>query len=418
MATQQNRKGPGADGPQAHGPRKKPRVRRPFHPSPAFWDNLSKVPLTPGALREIDRRNKPRPVLKPPVPAAHAKDLGRFARRGGPDLHHFRGYRKPSDRMSSSYSPTEPGGGGKTSAYGREFEIHLADHNIYVRGRKSKPKNIKEDSARLSQLRASLSPSRFGESDFEDFQERDDDDTVSENDVMATIIPILCRNANIPSKQNILFTELAPLTSSYKDVVRPKPDFFDGARIGDLNREVRNPKGYIYPLIIPTKYTAGPVVPNFFLEVKGPSGAADVLKRQVCYNGAYGARAMHALQNYGKEEPTYDGNAYTYSSSYIAGTLKLYAHHITAPTNPGGRPEYHMTQVGGYALASNFEACVAGIRAFRNARDLAQHYRDTFIQEANARARRSAALAVDEPEAADVEQDGGSDSDEAMDSGP
>ncbi|RYP49979.1 hypothetical protein DL768_004414 [Monosporascus sp. mg162] len=79
-----------------------------------------------------------------------------------------------------------------------------------------------------------------------------------------------------------------------------------------------------------------PVAPNFFLEAKAPKGAANVLKRQACYNGAYGARAMHALQNYGEEELGFDGNAYTYSSTCHAGTLKLYAHHVTPPTAPGG----------------------------------------------------------------------------------
>jgi hypothetical protein len=51
---------------------------------------------------------------------------------------------------------------------------------------------------------------------------------------------------------------------------------------------------------------------------------------------------MYALQNYGEEELGFDGNAYTYSSTYHAGTLKLYAYHVTAPTAPGGRPEYYM----------------------------------------------------------------------------
>ncbi|KAM3528917.1 hypothetical protein NHJ13051_002191 [Beauveria bassiana] len=36
--------------------------------------------------------------------------------------------------------------------------------------------------------------------------------------------------------------------------------------------------------------------------------------------GAVGARAMHRLQNYGEDEPVYDGNARTFSSPYHAGT--------------------------------------------------------------------------------------------------
>ncbi|KAK3372344.1 hypothetical protein B0H63DRAFT_484434 [Podospora didyma] len=116
----------------------------------------------------------------------------------------------------------------------------------------------------------------------------------------------------------------------------------------------------------------------------------------------YGARAMHALQNYGEEEPAYNGNAYTYSSTYHAGMFRLYAHHPTAPTTPGGRPEYHMTQIKGFDMLSDQNAGVDGMKYFRNARDLAQRHRDKFIQEGNARARRPDALLVDEPEAAEV----------------
>jgi hypothetical protein len=107
---------------------------------------------------------------------------------------------------------------------------------------------------------------------------------------------------------------------------------------------------------------------------------------------------MHTLQNYGEEEPAYDGNAYTYSSTYHAGTLKLYAHHATPPTAPDERPEYHMTQLGGYMMTHSRERFVEGASAFRNARDLAQRHRDQLIQEANATARQSDVEASHEAE--------------------
>lgn len=61
---------------------------------------------------------------------------------------------------------------------------------------------------------------------------------------------------------------------------------------------------------------------------------------------------MQSLQSYGKE-PVYDGNAYTYSSTYHDGTLRLYAHHPTAPTTSGGRLEYYMTRVKGFDMLSD-----------------------------------------------------------------
>ena len=60
--------------------------------SPAFWDRLSEIPLTARALRELDRRNKTtRPSVNHPSPKVHTRNLGRFARHGGPDLRHLRG---------------------------------------------------------------------------------------------------------------------------------------------------------------------------------------------------------------------------------------------------------------------------------------------------------------------------------------
>lgn len=64
-----------------------------FFPSPAFWDNLSKVSLTRWALRELDRRNDNNPPKAATAPAVRTTDLTRFARHGGPDLRHLRGVR-------------------------------------------------------------------------------------------------------------------------------------------------------------------------------------------------------------------------------------------------------------------------------------------------------------------------------------
>ena len=59
---------------------------------PDFWDNLSLVPLTVRALRELDRRQK---ILRPRLNSASLQprltDLGRFARGGGPDIRRLRG---------------------------------------------------------------------------------------------------------------------------------------------------------------------------------------------------------------------------------------------------------------------------------------------------------------------------------------
>ena len=276
-----------------------------------------------------------------------------------------------------------------TTAYGHEFEQHFIDHGIYPivyehpDGRPTpKPGNLGDLRRRLAAPRASLSPSQFDESKFDDFQ-REIMRPVGERRLMRTVVPVLGGTADILNEQDVLFTRLAPITDG--TIPRPMPDYFDGARRQDICGTVRND---LMEVIMPTARAGDPVLPNFFLEVKGSRGDGFVARRQACYDGAIGARAMHSLQNYRRNEPIYDGNAYNISSTFCSGlgALHVYAHHPTKPATPGERPEYHMTQVNAYAMTSDRDTCVKGLTAFRNARDWAKEQRDRFIEAANARA--------------------------------
>lgn len=104
------------------------------------------------------------------------------------------------------------------------------------------------------------------------------------------------------------------------------PDLYDGLYPKDVNKTVRQD---LNKTIIPITHGRALAVPNFFVEAKAPRGGADVVKRQACLDGAIGARAMHSLQTYGEEKPSYDGNAHAFSSTYHDGTLKMYTHHVT-----------------------------------------------------------------------------------------
>ena len=136
--------------------------------------------------------------------------------------------------------------------------------------------------------------------------------------------------------------------------------------------------------IVPSTKDIYPAAPNFFLEAKGPDGSAAKKTMQACYIEVMGARAMHALQCYGQAEQTYDNKAYTFSSTYHYGQLKMYSHHLTQPSRPGKSPQYHMTQLDSYALTGNVNNFRQGVGAFRNARDLAREQRDILIDQANA----------------------------------
>ncbi|UNI14801.1 hypothetical protein JDV02_001396 [Purpureocillium takamizusanense] len=104
---------------------------------------------------------------------------------------------------------------------------------------------------------------------------------------------------------------------------------------------------------------------------------------------------MDALLSYGESESACDGLAYTYSSTYHDGTLKLYAHQVQASASSGGRPEYHMTKIRGFDMTDSRDTFVAGATAFRNARDLAKRHRDNLIQAANAKIAVEDAVATD-----------------------
>ena len=122
---------------------------------------------------------------------------------------------------------------------------------------------------------------------------------------------------------------------------RAEPDLYWGAPPEQIDRRIRQ---YLNHQIVPSTKDTYPAAPNFFLEVKGPDGSAAIKTRQACYDGAIGARGIHALQGYGQAEPIYDNKAYTFSSTYHDGTLKMYSHHPAQPSRPGESPQYYIDE--------------------------------------------------------------------------
>ncbi|OAA40001.1 hypothetical protein NOR_05995 [Metarhizium rileyi] len=394
---------------QVNVPLKKPRLTDRcgvYNFSPTFWDNLTKVWLTRRALRELDRRNNlsGQPSERTGLVDVLPDDLARFSRHGGPDLRHLQAYPEPSfvphnmtSRSSSALSqsqrlqsPKATSASSKTrrsSAYDDDFEQHLIDHDIYPDGYEfpddrltPEPCNMDSIQQDLLAARASLSLSRFSNATFRDFKRNNK--TNSKGTVMRNVIPIIAGNADIPNEGHLPFTNLRSLIG--EATIKPVPDFFDGARPGSLDKAVAKA---LDDEVRPTKHAGVPIAANFFLEAKARRGGADVAELQARFVGANGSRTMHALQNFKLAKPEYDGKAYSFSSTYHDGTLKLYAHHVAAPVKAGGRLHYHMTQAGAFALTHSRESFVQGAAAFRNARDLAKQYRDDFIRAANTRVR-------------------------------
>ena len=296
-------------------------------------------------------------------------------------------FQNSGSMQSKSIPPTSnPTSSKRVSAYDKNFEGLLIDYHVYPDeyeypyGQEAPELGTLEELAqRLSQRRPSLAPPHFTTSDFRAFR-RKNRQAINEDAVMRDVIPIIAGNSDIPSTQNLLYTRLDSITNG--TTVNAQPDFYDGARLNDVDKQVQKD---LRSFIIPTGHRTAPVAPNFFLEVKHPSGGADVAVRQACFDGALGARGMHQLQSYRKEEPVYDGNAYTVTSTYHDGGLKMYTTHPTQSID--GTTEYHMTQVNAWSLTGNLDNFRQGATAFRNAREWAQEQRDGFISVANKTAR-------------------------------
>jgi len=275
----------------------------------------------------------------------------------------------------------------KTSPYDPNFEQNLNDNSIYPDdydfpdGRDPpRPNNENEILNRLGQPRPSLSPSQFSSKEFRTFKQTNSR-ALNEDAVMGDVFPAIQGTARIPSAKNLVFGNLEQL--HHGNLVNAKPDFYDGARPAQIKLRIREELG---SCIIPATQGQAPALPNFFTEAKGPDGSAAVAKRQACFDGALGARGVHRLRSF-EADPTltYDNNAYTITSTYHDGTLKMYTVHPTQSAKPENSPEYHMTQLRSFAMTDAAERFREGASAFRNARDWAKAQRDELIAAANSR---------------------------------
>lgn len=420
----------------------------------AHQDNLSQIPLERQALRELQRTitqaaraSRPnqrirRPATRlavaeakrrhPPLKPAHIflenceheqyKALKSFAKGGGPDLRNLRGCQRAAYRSNSPMSfnqarstsrsrgrrsnttkpTTETNTNKSISPYDRSFQQILIDNRVYPPayeypdGRVApKPGNWEDIKQRLARPRPSLSPSKFADEQHEKFI-RADASAAKENQVKKKVIPIIEGEIKDPrtSSGEIPFTNLAPLMD--ENLVPGNPDFYHGARTEQLERRIRDELGN---LIMPSTQHDLPILPNHFTAAKGPDGSAAVAARQASYNAFFGARGYQVLHTFGEEEPQFDGNAYTFSSIYHSGTLKMYTSHPTKPANPGGRPEYYLNHIRSFAMGDTPETWRTGATWYRNSIDMAKEMRDDAIGRANDVANRIPVAAAAVPSA-------------------
>ena len=255
---------------------------------------------------------------------------------------HVRGRRTSSASTSRATTSTVTTKNTRSSgAYNSGFEQRIVDSHIYPHGYEYpdgrvplKPKNWHEMKEMLLQRRPSLSPTLFPDERFEDFA-RAGAKVSSENKVTHKVLPLIqgevqderCVGGDTP------LINLADIMSGKS--YRAKPDLYYGARPEQLDRRVRDELG---AYVIPSTLDHRACAPNFFVEAKGPSGSAKVCLNQACVAGALGERGMHALRTYSEAVPFFDNDAHTISTTYHAGQLKLFSHHVSQPNGPGTQP--------------------------------------------------------------------------------
>lgn len=167
------------------------------------------------------------------------------------------------------------------------------------------------------------------------------------------------------------------------------PDVYHGAPPDSLDRDIIDT---LSGLIVPTSRSDQPIVPNFFFTARDPySRTWSAAHRQACYNGALGARAMQNLQDFGRYHRDFDNKAYTITSIYQAGGLKLFTVHPFKSTS-SNRTEYCMTRLRAFPMIDNAESYREGLNWYRNALEWAKEQREATIEEANKRAARSAKI--------------------------
>ncbi|KAF9772843.1 hypothetical protein IL306_009428 [Fusarium sp. DS 682] len=273
-----------------------------------------------------------------------------------------------------------------TGPFDRAFQQHLTDHNIFPTGYEypdgdelPEPENLDDIRRVLAQPRKSLYPSLFTKEDFKKFQ-RADARATKESRVIADVIPTIAGVAGDPRciGRDIVFSNLEHITDG--SLVSAKPDVYYGACPEQLKKEIRDE---LSNLIAPSTQSDLPMLPNNFLEVKGPDGSLGVATQQATYNAALGSRGLHALQSYGAVDKSYDNKAYNLSWTYHGGQLKAYASHPIPPSTPGAQPGYSITQLKAWSVTSDIDTFRQGAAAYRNGRDWARLQRDQAIAQAN-----------------------------------
>ena len=278
---------------------------------------------------------------------------------------------KSEDRSES----TNPENMGRTK-YDDAFDLHLADHRIFIDNSDVEPENKAVIMSKLAAKRPESEESRLTTERFKRLQDQTRI-ALSDATMMSTVLPIITGVADTTTANNLLFGNLENLTD--KSLTKPVASCCDGLLLDRIDPQIRKDLGHY---IIPSTKPIILCLPNFFMEVV--SREWKVAKRQGFHCGALGARGVCQLRSYVDLATALDNNAYTVVATYNGqGILQLFAIHLARFGS--GDIAYYMTLLGGFFMNDNLESFRTGVRALRNARDWAKEQRQTLADAANAK---------------------------------
>lgn len=275
---------------------------------------------------------------------------------------------------------------GLLSPYDNGFAEHLEMHGCYsARNPKSeRPSNFDDINRVMRRHRDSLSSASFTEQHFKAF-DLEAASAYNEASVMHNLLPLVA--GELIRNPDVCFSNVQHLTNG--TLVAPQPDAYYGEDRRTLEGNVLDK---LDKFIVPSK-TPYPVLPNFFIEAKGPTGVFEIATRQILYDGAIGARAMHMARQFVDADTALDNYARTFGAIFHGfgdqTVLTLYSFHVI-PSEDAGQPlQYSTTKVASFLMNSS-EAWRDGARAFRNLRDFASEQRKELVAAMNLAASTSA----------------------------
>ena len=274
-----------------------------------------------------------------------------------------------------------------TSPYDRAFSQHLIHHGVFPMnytyphgGSPPQPDNLEDIQKVITTRRASLAT--ISNSELQDIS-RKLTGPKTESQVGEAVSMLrskredpACTSGSIPLRN------FAALTDG--TLTPPNPDVYYGARPEQFDSNLQSLLG---TLVIPSTDESKPILPTFFLALKSKRGTFEVAETQACYDGAFGARAIHALCSLIKGRHFYNNNAYTITAILVNGLLRVYSSHIFESRDPGRTTECALTRIGSWDCEDP-KTCLQGIQAYRNLVEWTGKGRNEIIYEAGKKLRQ------------------------------